>query len=200
VTYFTPEQEAAMYRHANPAFALALRVLIRTGARPGCEFAALTAHHVEETARGQIWRFAESESKTHRQRVIYVPEEIAELVRECTKKHPTGSLFRNTRGTRWSEDSLIQTLQRLKRKLQREGIQLDEAACPYTCRHTYAKRTLGGYWTGRPCTIEQLCGLMGNSREVCWDHYAQWCNAYVDPLWDAVEPRVSPPHPPTMPN
>ena len=43
VTYFTPEQEAAMYRHANPAFALALRVLIRTGARPGCEFAALTA-------------------------------------------------------------------------------------------------------------------------------------------------------------
>lgn len=187
ITYFTPEQEAAMFRHANPALALALKVLIRTGVRPGCEFAVLTAPHVEETAKGLVWRFAENESKNHRQRIVYVPKEIADIVRERIQQYPAGPLFRNTWGTPWAEDSLTQTLHRLKQKLQKEGVVLDEAACPYTCRHTYAKRTLGGYWTGRPCIIEQLCGLMGNSRDVCWQHYAQWCHAYTDPLWGAVE-------------
>jgi len=44
----------------------------------------------------------------------------------------------------------------------------------YACRHTFAKRTLSGYYTGRPVTIEVLAGLMGNTPKVCWDHYAAW--------------------------
>lgn len=34
--------------------------------------------------------------------------------------------------------------------------------------YTFAKRTLYGYWTGKHRTIEQLSGLMGNSRDVAW--------------------------------
>ena len=42
----------------------------------------------------------------------------------------------------------------------------------YTCRHTFAKRILSGYWTGQPATIETLAGLMGNTPSVCWKHSA----------------------------
>ena len=56
----------------------------------------------------------------------------------------------------------------------------------YTCRHTFAKRTLSGYYTGQPVTIEVLAGLMGNTPKVCWEHYAQWADQYNDPLWAAL--------------
>jgi hypothetical protein len=62
-TYFTPEVEEAIYKYANPALALAIQVLIHTGARPGIEFASLEARHVHETDQGQIWRFPAAESK-----------------------------------------------------------------------------------------------------------------------------------------
>ena len=41
VTYLTPEQEDAMYKITNWAFAMALKVCIRTGARPGYESRSL---------------------------------------------------------------------------------------------------------------------------------------------------------------
>lgn len=34
--------------------------------------------------------------------------------------------------------------------------------------------------------IEVLAGLMGNTPKVCWQHYAQWADQYVDPLWAAL--------------
>ena len=40
VTYLTPDQETALLQAASPAFAIAVKVCIRTGARFGCEFAA----------------------------------------------------------------------------------------------------------------------------------------------------------------
>ena len=52
---------------------------------------------------------------------------------------------------------------------------MTEDSCMYACRHTYAKRTLQGYWTGKPTTVEVLAKLMGNSPEICWRHYVQWC-------------------------
>ena len=43
----------------------------------------------------------------------------------------------------------------------------------------------GKPWTGKPCTIETLARLMGNSVQVCRDHYLQWCESYNEPLWEA---------------
>ena len=74
-----------------------------------------------------------------------------------------------------------------REKLARAGIELDADACMYSCRHTFAKRTLGGYWTGQPKTIEQLAGLMGNTRKVASETYGEWCDSYQEPLWDALE-------------
>lgn len=46
----------------------------------------------------------------------------------------------------------------------RRKLELPADRCMYTCRHTFAKRTLAGYYTGKPVTIEVLAGLMGNTR------------------------------------
>ena len=193
ITYFTDEQEEALYEHASKPMALLIKVAVRTGARYGAEIAALTARHVEETPEGMLWRFSADEnktgSKTGKSRVIYVPAEIADLVRELVKKHPSGSLFRNRNNTPWKVATLKENFSRLKDKLAAKGIELDADACLYSCRHTYAKRMLGGYWTGEPITLEILAGLMGNTPQVCYDHYAKWCGDYIAPLWKAVNGR-----------
>lgn len=186
VTFITPEQEAAMMEHATPAFAIALQVLIKTGARPFVEFGRLTAKHVQEGEKGMAWVFSPDESKTKKRRVIYCPADIAQIVRAQIAKYPSGPLFRNQRHSPWTQKNLKHNFQRLRKALEKKGVKLDKDCCTYACRHTYAKRMLGGYWSGKPCTLEVLAGLMGNSRQVCWESYAKWCGAYDTPLWDAV--------------
>lgn len=187
VTFITPEQEAAMLKYARPAVAQMIKVCIRTGARFGCEFAKLKDWHVQETPRGMIWVFPAEESKTRKKpRTILVPEDIAEIVRKEMEDHD-GAVFRNASGKPWTLAGIKSVFRSLLGRCRRKaGIEFDSDICPYSMRHTYAKRTLGGYWTGRPASIEQLCGLMGNSRQVAWETYAQWCDAYSDPLWAAV--------------
>jgi len=185
-TYMAPEVEEAVYQHARPALALAVRVGIRTGARPDIEFASLEARHVEETPRGQRWRFPADKSKgREKERTIYVPEEIAGIVRKQMKKHRNGPVFRNESGGPWTLDALESAFRRLKRRLHKMGIVPEEPFVPYTCRHTYAKRMLGGYW-GEPVTLEVLAGLMGNTPKICWEHYAKWSQQYTDPFWNAI--------------
>ena len=182
--YLSPETEEAVNRYARPALRLAIKVCIRTGARPIIEFASLESRHVEETARGQRWRFPAEESKGRQKaRTIYVPEDIAVIVRKLIKR--PGPVFRNERGQRWTRQALESAFRRLKRRLQREGMTPEEPFIPYTCRHTYAKRMLGGFW-GPAVTLEILAGLMGNTPKICWEHYAQWCEGYTDPFWQAI--------------
>jgi integrase len=186
ITYFTPEVEQAMYRHAKPALRLALRVLIRTGARYGSELCHLTAAHITDGPKGMTWKFNADEAKTNKPRVIYIPSDIAAEVRPLMARHPSGAIFRNTRGQPWDKRAMRAAFIRLKKRLQRKKVKMHPADCLYSTRHTYAKRMLGGYW-GQPVSVEILAGLMGNSRQVCWDHYGKWCAMYTDPLQAAIE-------------
>jgi integrase len=184
-TYITPEQEAAMYQHASPALAEAIRVCIRTGARPGCEFAKLEARHVRDHGERMEWVFPPAESKTKTQRIIRIIDpEIIELVRGKLKR-PSDRVFLNSRGKPWKRETISERFHALKQKLSTLGIDLDVDCCVYSCRHTYAKRTLEGFWSGRATNIEVLAKLMGNSPQVCRDHYLQWTESYTDPLWKA---------------
>jgi len=192
LTYLTPEQESEAYKHANPALAMAIKVCIRTGARYGCEFAKLSARHVTMTERGMEWRFPESESKTKRLRIIRIPKtervarEVIKITQQQMRLHPKGPIFRTVRGVPWTQTHLKSQFSQMRARLKASGVELDADSCTYMLRHTYAKRTLAGYWTGKPCTIEALAELMGNTRDVCWEHYAQWCDAYTDPLWESA--------------
>ncbi|MAT70083.1 MAG: hypothetical protein CMJ58_11245 [Planctomycetaceae bacterium] len=194
-TYITPEQEAALLELANPQLSIAIKACIRTGARPGCEFAALERRHItieEHDDRDGIpqrrmqWRFGEGESKTGKLRVLRIRDhEIIDIVEAAIARFQTGPIFRNTKGDPWSRKSLAAGFCSLKKRLAARGVELDDDACMYSCRHTYAKRILQGYWTGKATNIETLARLMGNSPQVCRDHYLQWCDHFSEPLWDA---------------
>lgn len=188
VTYFTPEQEKLLCESANSQLAMVIKVLIRTGCRPH-ELVQLTAQHVEETSKGQVWRFSPEEHKTGhtgKARIVRVATEVAEIVRELIRKYPEGPLFRSVSGLPWSNQRLRDQFSCLKRRLIEKGHKFSADDCLYSTRHTFAKRMLGGYWTGKPATIETVAGAMGNSRQVAWETYGKWCESYDDPLWEAL--------------
>lgn len=187
VTYLTPEHEKSLCDAANSAMSTAIKVCIRTGARPGCEFAALTAQHIKDHGDRMEWVFLAAESKTKRLRVIRITDpEIIAIAREQMKTHPRGSIFRNTRGDEWKRESLSLAFRKVKNRLIKKGMEFDSDTCMYSCRHTYAKRTLQGFWTGKQTNIETLARLMGNSPQVCRDHYLQWTETYNEPLWESA--------------
>lgn len=186
VTYIEPEQEEAMIANTNKAFGEAIRILIRTGARPGIEFASLTAAHVTDHGDKMEWVFKAEEAKTGRKRIIYVTDpHVMVIVRRQIERHPAGPLFRNTRGNPWTMEGLRPSFDRVRRKLKKKGIALDKDACVYSFRHTYAKRCLDGYWTQKPISVETLSKLMGNSVEICREHYLAWDQRYTEQLWAA---------------
>jgi hypothetical protein len=74
LTYITPEQEKALLSTAYPALATAIKICIRTWARPGCEFAKMTAAHITERGDRMEWTFRSTESKTRNLRIIRIIE------------------------------------------------------------------------------------------------------------------------------
>lgn len=81
VTDLSTDQEVALCQHAYPQLATAIRVCIRTGARPGCEFAAPTKRHVRIYGDRMEWTFSKDESKTKKLRVLRIRDpEIIRLV------------------------------------------------------------------------------------------------------------------------
>ena len=81
---------------------------------------------------------------------------------------------------------LSQNFRRAKARIKKKGVNLDPDACMYTCRHTYAKRTLEGFWTGKLTSIKTLARLMGNTVQVCIDHYLQFSEADTEGLWETA--------------
>jgi len=194
VTAFTPEEEQAICEAADEAFAQFFKACILTGARPYSELAKVTADHVVETPQGTYYLLKARTSdgghghktakKTGKDRRIMLCDKMESMTRELMLTAPKGSgipLFRSTRGRPWKKTNCVLRFLAIKKKLG-----LPEDRCMYSCRHTFAKRTLSGYYTGKPVTIEVLAGLMGNSARVCWEHYAQWADQYISPLWAAL--------------
>jgi integrase len=133
------------------------------------------------------WKWPDGTKVRGKKRVIKITEpSIIELTRQQLKRYPSGPIFRNNRNRPWLKQSLKHNFRRLRQRLKKAGVHLDQDACTYSCRHTFAKRVLNGYWTGKPSNIETLAQLMGISRQVCWEYYAQWCASNQEPLWEAV--------------
>ena len=186
VTYITAEQEEALLKNANRALRIAIKVCIRTGARYYSEFCKLTRRHVKDYGDRMEWVFQPNESKTGKLRTIRIMDpEILAIIREEMKRHSGGPIFRGLNGKPWTRNNLCRRFVELRHRLERKKMEFDSDCCMYSCRHTYAKRTLQGYWTGKPCAIETLARLMGNSVQVCRDHYLQWSESYNEPLWEA---------------
>lgn len=187
VTCLSPEQEQALLAVARHSLKTAVRVLIRTGMRPG-EFAKLTAAHVNDLGDRMELKFDANEVKTRTARSVRVTDPaIIELIRRGVRDHKSGPIFRTAEGKPHVVKNLSRAFFRaMGRATKRHGVKFDDDCCLYSCRHTYAKRLLTGYWSGKPVNIELLAKLMGNSPKVCRDNYLQWSDSYEAPLWEAV--------------
>jgi integrase len=113
-------------------FVLALQ---ETGCRPS-EIARLTADEVNLEQGIWLMQRHKTRHKTGRPRVIYLTPVMIELSRRLIKEHPTGALFRNTRGEAFSRNAVRCRFRRLRIEL---GLQ--DVVC-YSYRHTYATEAL----------------------------------------------------------
>lgn len=100
-----------------------------TGCRPQ-ELLRVEARHVD--ARNQRWVFPQKESKGKRApRIVYLSEKALEITARLVAVYPTGPLFRNSNGKRWSTDAVNCAFDRIqvrmaKVELARRNFALDE--------------------------------------------------------------------------
>ena len=88
----------------NPNLVDLLNVTWLTGCRPQ-ELLIVEARHVD--VGNQRWIFHTSQSKGKKiSRVVYIPNDTMTIVKRLMKKHPTGTLFRNSAGRPWKKDAV----------------------------------------------------------------------------------------------
>lgn len=142
MTSFSPDEEKAIYKAASDEFGLFIKACILTGARPYSELAKVTADHIVESDHGKFYELKahKTAKKTGKPRRILLTAEMETITEELVKTAPRGSgreLFRSTRNRAWQRCNCVQRFGDLRKKLE-----LPADRCVYTCRHTFAKRTL----------------------------------------------------------
>ena len=185
-TYFSDEIRQALFDHASPALGIALRAMIRTGARPG-ELCNLQTKHVEVSANGMRWLLPPELCKTKRKRIIYCVDKIT--IDVVTARLPLGGyVFRTPQGAPWTPSYLKTHFNQLCTKLEKQGVvKFEDHHRLYSCRHTFAKDCLIGRYS-KPIGIHTLSELMGNDPSICEQYYATWEESETNHLWAAVKP------------
>ena len=136
---------------ASPNFRDFITAVQATGARPG-EVARVEAKDVLWEAA--CWVLTEHKTaKTGRLRTIYLSQPIVALCRKLAEQHPTGPLFRTTRGEQWKKTAWKQAMERVQKKL---GLTKRPLASGY--RHSFAT---DGLEAGVPET--HLAELLGHA-------------------------------------
>ncbi len=152
----------------NHGFAAILRFLHGTGCRPG-EAYNVEARYYRASDKCVIypgqpgptdyaWKNAR---RTGKDRVIFLSDELAEMVEGLIAKHPTGAIFRTTRKSMWVQEAMSVNLRWYAKKL---GI--TPAPTAYGFRHTYATD-----WLLNGGSIKVLADLIGTSVAMIERHY-----------------------------
>ena len=130
--YVAPDEYQVMLGFvADPGFASLLRVTYETGCRPQ-ESLRLEARHVD--LEHKRWVFPANEAKVKSMpRIVYLTEYAFEVSKELVEQWPEGPLFRNTKGTPWTPNSVGCVFERLlikigKAKMKELGETIDEKA------------------------------------------------------------------------
>ncbi len=155
----------------NPNFADLLRFMYGTGCRPA-EAYNLQARYYHPADKciiypGQpnpddyVWKNA---LRTGQDRIIYLDDELAEMVERRCRQYPEGRVFRTQRKTRWSNEA-VSTMLRWYCKPER--LNISPVPTAYGCRHSYATDFLAD---GK--SIKVLAELMGTSVTMLEKHYA----------------------------
>jgi integrase len=169
--YIEPTVFARLIARVNPNFAELLKFMYGTGCRPA-EAYHLQARYYDAGDRcviypGQpqpddfVWKNA---GKSGKDRIIYLNDELAEVVRRRCELYPQGYLFRTQRKTRWTNEA-VSTM--LRWYCAEERLNITPVPTAYGCRHSYATDFLAD---GK--SIKVLADLMGTSVTMLEKHYA----------------------------
>lgn len=111
--YISPAEFTQLLEHVSDSN---LRDLLVTTYDVGCrpqESLRLERRHVE--IENQRWVFPKSEAKGKKApRVVYLSDRSMEITRRLMLRHPTGKLFRNSRGKPWSPDAVNSAFDRVR--------------------------------------------------------------------------------------
>jgi integrase len=163
----TPEQHAALMAAAPPAVRDLLAFLEATGCRPAEAYHA-AARHYDPARKAIVYRHDaappdyvhKTAKRTHKDRVIYVPDDAVARVEALVEARPTGALLRTPTGKRWTSLTAHYHFRRLRRAMG--GL----TVIPYSYRHTFATR-----WLLNGGSIKVLADLLGNSVMMIERHY-----------------------------
>jgi integrase len=108
--------------------------MLDSGARPQEVCRAEVRHFDRDNCR-LVFPRAESKGKK-RPRVIYLPPVSFEIVDRLAKQHKTGAIFRTTKDTPWTKNSVNCRFKRLKRELKMPKL------CATVLRHSYGHHRL----------------------------------------------------------
>jgi integrase len=163
-----PGEHELMLTEANEKLSWLLRFLQGTGCRPGEAYNA-TGRHYDRRRKAIVFRWDavapdyihKTARRTKKDRVVYLDDEMDELVRELVGRHPSGPLFPSRLGNPWTNASVYQALKRVRERLGLTG-----KCIAYSYRHTFAT-----HWLLAGGSIKVLAELMGNSVTMIEKHY-----------------------------
>lgn len=193
---------AALSGSRSQAFRRAFIMLLGTGMRPE-EFCNLTAVDVKRDEKGKLY-FLVDHKNQHKPRwagakrpVRIFGKLLQGIVAEAVETHPTGPLFRNAWGLKWSKGSLLQCLRRVIERPECQVLGLNDYTVErgqrqyryvvYTLRHSFGHRCLTGHYKNKrghrlEMSYARVADFMGNSAaevEKTYGHIARAAAAYA---------------------
>jgi integrase/recombinase XerD len=146
-----------------------LTAIRNTGCRPS-EVAKVTADNV----RGATWCFTKHKtSGTGKVRIVYLNRVMQELTAKLVEQHPTGPLFLNARGKKWTKDAIVQRFESLRTRLNLPASVIAYAAG----RHSWITSALTN---GVPKSV--IAHMTGTSERMIDKHYAHLDSRSADML------------------
>lgn len=145
--YLLPEQyQALVALIKDQEFLDIVSILRETGCRP-LEARTVEARHYQDGC----WDFTREESKGQRdRRVVLLNDRARAITERLIEKHPTGPIFRNTKGRPWTKNALGLRCERIRKKA---GFYV----CPYAIRHSFATEAIV-----RGVDLISIANLMGH--------------------------------------
>jgi integrase len=176
--YLSKEIRKAIIAKATGDFALMLRVMYETGARPieveQVEAHNFVANHGESprivfrwaTTKGYVWKNAR---KQQRDRVIRLAPELAAMIADKCQERPTGKIFRTEDGSAFDVEGNRRKNRfcSIKRALRQEGLDTS-GLLPYGFRHSYITDFLLAGLSPKICA--DLCGTSAGEIERAYAH------------------------------
>jgi integrase len=159
-TLLPSERTAILNSITDQRFLDLLTAMAETGARPG-ELWKLEARHIDWEAGVAVLKKGKTTTTTGEPRVIVLTGKMLEVCKRLAKEHPSGVLFRNSKGDPWNRNSVRCRFRRLREKLNLSGI------TAYTYRHSFATDGLE-----KGATLAGIAALMGHSDlKMVSEHY-----------------------------